>query len=68
MGICNGFVTTNCVDQLFVTRLKNMNKLKQSSYDIGVLLTSSGDVKAIIDLRELTLFDSCTRVRAFANE
>ena len=47
---------------------KNMNKLKQSSYDIGVLLTSSGDVKAIIDLRELTLFDSCTRVRAFANE
>ena len=57
-----------CVISHENTLEKNMNKLKQSSYDIGVLLTSSGDVKAIIDLRELTLFDSCTRVRAFANE
>ena len=46
----------------------NMNRFKQAECEIGVIFSDDGDIKALIDLREFTVFESSNRVADFANE
>ena len=46
----------------------NLNRFKQAECGIGVVFSEDGDVKALIDLREFTVFESANRVADFANE
>ena len=46
----------------------NLNRFKQAECEIGVVFSEDGDVKALIDLREFTVFESANRVADFANE
>jgi len=46
----------------------NMNRFKQAECEFGVVFSEDGDIKALLDLREFTVFESSNRVADFANK
>jgi len=57
-----------CILSAEETMEMNMNRFKQAECEIGVIFNEDGDIKALIDLREFTVFESSNRVADFANE
>lgn len=57
-----------CILSAEETMETNMNRFKQAECEIGVIFSEDGDIKALIDLREFTVFESSNRVADFANE
>jgi len=57
-----------CILSAEETMETNMNRFKQAECEIGVIFSDDGDIKALIDLREFTVFESSNRVADFANE
>ena len=57
-----------CILSAEETMEMNMNRFKQAECEIGVIFSDDGDIKALIDLREFTVFESSNRVADFANE
>ena len=57
-----------CILSAEETMETNMNRFKQAECEIGVIFNEDGDIKALIDLREFTVFESSNRVADFANE
>ena len=57
-----------CILSAEETMEMNMNRFKQAECKIGVIFSDDGDIKALIDLREFTVFESSNRVADFANE
>ena len=57
-----------CILSAEETMEMNMNRFKQAECGIGVIFSEDGDIKALIDLREFTVFESSNRVADFANE
>ena len=57
-----------CILSTEETMETNMNRFKQAECEIGVIFSDDGDIKALIDLREFTVFESSNRVADFANE
>jgi len=50
------------------TMQTNMNRFKQAECEFGVVFSEDGDIKALLDLREFTVFESSNRVADFANK
>ena len=57
-----------CILSAEETMEMNMNRFKQAECEIGVIFSDDGDIRALIDLREFTVFESSNRVADFANE
>ena len=57
-----------CILSAEETMEMNMNRFKQAECEIGEIFSDDGDIKALIDLREFTVFESSNRVADFANE